>query len=55
VEKTNDLLVARRQKRGGMHWSGQTSAALATLRTLVLNGGWEPYWQRRHLLPLLAA
>jgi hypothetical protein len=55
VEKTNDLLVARRQKRGGMHWSGQTSTALATLRTLVLNGGWEQYWRDRRVLPLLAA
>ncbi len=41
AEKTNDLIVARRQKGRGMHWSQQTSDALAALRTLMLNGGWE--------------
>jgi hypothetical protein len=45
VEKANDLLVARRQKGKGMHWSGETSDALAALRTLVLNREWEQYWQ----------
>jgi Uncharacterised protein family (UPF0236) len=54
VEKANDLIVARRQKRAGMHWSQETSAALATLRTLMLNGGWERYWQHRAVLPLVA-
>ncbi len=51
VEKANDLLVARRQKRGGMHWSLETSDGLAALRTLVLNGGWERYWVERDVLP----
>ncbi len=23
-------------------------------RTLMLNGGWELYWQQRHVLPLAA-
>jgi hypothetical protein len=55
VEKANDLIVARRQKRRGMHWSEATSEALAALSTLVLNGGWERYWQQREVLPLLAA
>jgi len=55
VEKTNDLLVAQRQKGQGMHWSLQTSEALATLRTLMLNGGWESYWRERKVLPLVAA
>ena len=41
VEKANDLLVARRQKYRGMQWSQTTSAGLATLQTLVLNGGWD--------------
>jgi hypothetical protein len=41
AEKANDLIVARRQKNRGMHWSQQTSDALAALRTLMLNGGWE--------------
>jgi hypothetical protein len=54
VEKANDLIVARRQKRDGMQWSQETSAALAALRTLMLNGGWERYWQQREVLPLVA-
>jgi hypothetical protein len=54
VEKANDLIVARRQKNRGMQWSEATSDALAALRTLMLNGGWEQYWQRREVLPLLA-
>ncbi|HEV2121592.1 MAG TPA: UPF0236 family protein [Chloroflexota bacterium] len=55
VEKANDLIVARRQKNRGMQWSAATSDALAALRTLMLNGGWEQYWQQREVLPLLAA
>ena len=54
VEKANDLIVARRQKNRGMQWSERTSDALAALRTLMLNGGWERYWQQREVLPLLA-
>jgi hypothetical protein len=41
VEKANDQIVARRQKNRGMQWSQATSDALAALRTLMLNGGWE--------------
>ena len=55
VEKANDLIVARRQKNRGMQWSEQTSDALAALRTLMLNGGWEQYWQQREVLPLLVS
>lgn len=46
VEKANDLLVARRQKGKGMHWSGETSDALAALSTLKQNQEWECYWQQ---------
>jgi len=55
TEKLNDLLVARRQKGQGRHWSQETSDALAALRTLLLNGGWARYWQQRQVLPLLAS
>ncbi len=55
VEKANDLIVARRQKNRGMQWSEATSDALAALRTLMLNGGWDQYWQQREVLPLLAS
>ena len=54
VEKTNDLLVAQRQKGQGMHWSLDTSDALAALRTLMLNGGWDRYWRHREVLPRVA-
>ena len=55
VENANDLIGARRQKNCGMQWSEQTSDALAALRTLMLNGGREQYWQQREVLPLLAS
>ncbi len=54
-EKANDRIVARRQKRKGMQWSVATVDALAALRTLLLNGGWEQYWQDRGDLGLDAA
>jgi hypothetical protein len=54
VEKANDLIVAQRQKGAGMHWSLETSDALAALRTLMLNGGWDRYWRHREVLPLIA-
>ena len=47
--------MVRRQKRRGMQWGAQTSDALAALRTLLLNEGWDAYWHDRHLLPLTAA
>jgi hypothetical protein len=53
VEKANDLIVAQRQKGAGMHWSLATSDALAALRTLMLNGGWDQYWRHRQVLPLV--
>ncbi len=37
--------MARRQKRGGMQWSVQTSDSLAALQMLALNDGWDAYWQ----------
>lgn len=52
AEKANDLIVARRQKRLGMHWSLETSDALAALKTLMLNHGWDLYWTHRQVLPL---
>jgi hypothetical protein len=55
AEKANDLIVARRQKHQGMHWSLETSDALATLKTLMLNQGWTLYWQDRQVLPLAVA
>lgn len=54
AEKANDLIVAKRQKGAGMHWSLETSDALAALRTLMLNGGWDRYWRQREVLPLVA-
>ncbi len=53
VEKVNDVVVARRQKGQGMRWQEATSDALAALRTLMLNGGWDRYWQHHEVLPLV--
>jgi hypothetical protein len=39
TEKANDLTVARRQKHRGMQRSLDTSDALTTLKTLMLNRG----------------
>jgi hypothetical protein len=55
VEKANDLIVARRQKNKGMHWSLESSDSLAALKTLMLNDGWNLYWEQRQVLPLVAS
>jgi hypothetical protein len=55
AEKACDLIVARRQKHKGMHWSEQTADGLAALKTLVLNKSWDLYWERREVLSLAAA
>jgi hypothetical protein len=47
-------MVARRQKNKGRHWSQDTSDALAALKTLMLNGGWDLYGHSRHVLPWVA-
>ena len=52
AEKACDLIVARRQKNHGMHWSAATADALAALKTLTLNQAWDLYWQKRQVLPL---
>lgn len=44
VEKENDLLVARRQKRRGMQWVTNGADVVCALRTLWFNGRWEAYW-----------
>ncbi len=54
VEKGNDQIVARRMKRQGMHWSLETADSLAALKTVWLNQGWDRYWARREVLPLVA-
>ncbi|NWF80476.1 MAG: hypothetical protein HXY37_10585 [Chloroflexi bacterium] len=54
VEKANDQIVAQRQTGAGMRWSLDTSDALAALRTLHLNGGWDAYRVHRQMPSLLA-
>jgi hypothetical protein len=44
VEKENDLLVARRQKRRGMQWVPNGADVVCALRTLWFNGQWDAYW-----------
>lgn len=53
-EKDNDVLVARRQKGKGMHWSAETSDGLAALQTVRLNRAWDGYWCDHTILPLAA-
>jgi hypothetical protein len=54
AEKACDLIVARRQKHKGMHWSELTADGLAALKTLTLNRGWDLYWKSQQVLPLAA-
>ena len=44
VEKENDLLVSRRQKRRGMQWIPNGADMICALRTLWFNGQWNAYW-----------
>ena len=55
VEKANDLIVSRRQKNQGMHWSQDVSDGLAALKTIMLNQGWDQYWQQSKVLSLAIA
>lgn len=54
AEKANDLLVARRQKNRGMHFSLPTSEALARLKLLQLNHEWDAYWTDGRLPSMVA-
>ena len=47
VEKTVDILVARRFKLRGMSWYDTNAAKLLRLRLLKLNGKWDSYWKKR--------
>jgi hypothetical protein len=47
VESAANLVVAKRQKKQGMHWSRSGADALCALRTLWLNEEWEDYWKQR--------
>ena len=44
VEKENDLLVARSQKRRGMQWVPNGADVVCALRTMWFNGQWDAYW-----------
>jgi hypothetical protein len=44
VEKENDLLVSRRQKRREMQWVPNGADMICALRTLWFNGQWDTYW-----------
>ena len=55
AEKACDLIVAKRQKNRGMHWSEKTADGLAALKTVMLNKSWELYWKEHKVLPLAVA
>jgi len=46
IEKTVDILVARRFKGRGMSWYETNAAKLLRLRLLKLNGEWDNYWNK---------
>jgi hypothetical protein len=49
VEKTGDVMVAKRQKkRQGMRWGHDGSEAVSALRTLWLDDDWEAYCKLSH-------
>jgi len=47
VEKTVDILVARRFKLRGMSWFEKNAAKMLRLRLLKINGEWNDYWEKR--------
>ena len=47
VEKTIDLLICRRLKLRGQHWSRQGAENIVTFRQLILNDHWKSYWQQQ--------
>jgi len=52
AEKACDLIVAKRQKNRGMHWSEEIADALAAMKTVMLNQAWDLYWVNGEVLPL---
>jgi Uncharacterised protein family (UPF0236) len=44
MEKAVDQVIGHRQKRKGMSWRPEGSRALALLKVLELNGGWQDFW-----------
>ncbi len=44
MEKAVDQVIGHRQKHKGMSWRPQGSRALALLKVLELNGGWQQFW-----------
>jgi hypothetical protein len=47
AEATCKTVVSTRAKRAGMRWTPQGLDALLPLRTSVLNGSYDAFWQRR--------
>jgi hypothetical protein len=49
VERSNNLVTARRQKHNGMSWSKAGSHALTALNAVVLNGGVQRWVRQREI------
>ena len=47
VESTHRSLIQRRLKIPGAWWLRENAHAMANLRTLRANGGWELLWNRK--------
>lgn len=54
-EKTNDLIVSKRQKHNGMSWSKDGSIALASITTLKRNNEYKKWFEEKELEYKLAA
>ncbi|MDP4190318.1 MAG: hypothetical protein Q8858_02080 [Bacteroidota bacterium] len=44
MEKTVDMVIAKRQKSKGMSWSTQGSRSLAVLEITIRNDQWKKRW-----------
>jgi hypothetical protein len=52
VESTHRSLIQRRLKIPGAWWKRENADAMANLRTLRANGGWELLWNKKNSLSL---
>jgi hypothetical protein len=49
VESSNKVVITKRMKQGGMHWSMKGAQAIGSLRAVYCsdNNEWEDYWNQR--------
>jgi len=47
IEKGIDVVIVKREKKGGMIWSRKGADSIARLRVKIFNGEWDDYWNER--------